>query len=207
MRRRLKWIIYALIILAGLVMSYGLLLARPEPFFVYQLKDRNFIFYSNRPIDPRIRRLTDAVNAKLERSEIFDQSIQFRVFIVGSKLLYVFLNGPYSSAIARNYEIGNPIFIPMLDMDHEEIVHFDGHRANAAHILAHEAVHTLMAHRLGMFRVWALPWWKREGYPEYIASDCSRRSNAPARYQQALVKVAELMEAQRLDFDGMINEN
>jgi hypothetical protein len=207
MPRIAKRILYGVITLAGIVVIYGLILARPEPLFAHNLKDRNFIFYSNNPIDPRVSQSTNEVNAKLVRSEIFDPSIQFRVFIVGSEPLYAFLNGPYFDAIARNYEIGNAIFIPTLDMERERIVHFDGRNAGAANILAHEAVHILMARRLGMFRVWTLPWWKREGYAEYIASDLGRASEAPPRYQQALAKIIELMQVQRLDFNGMINRN
>jgi hypothetical protein len=146
------------------------------------------------------------MNAKLERSKIFDGSVHFRVFIADNKYLYTFFNGPYHSAIARNHEIGNAIFVPTLDGKRERIVHFDGRSAGAANILAHEAVHTLMARRLGLYRSLRLPWWKREGYAEYIASNLGRSSHAPKQYQDAMKKVICLMETRRLGFGEMIKE-
>jgi hypothetical protein len=200
------WCATIVALLAGVVI-YGIALAFPEPLFAYTRKDHNFIFYSNSPIDPRTSQLTEEVNAKLARSEISDKSVLFRVFIVGNERLYAFFNGPYRHAIARNYEIGNPILVPTLDMERGRIVHFDGRSARAANIIAHEAVHTLMQRRLGLYRTLRLPWWKREGYAEYIASDLAHSSEAPLPYQQAMRKVVCLIEKQRLDFWGMIDYN
>ena len=204
MKRVAKRILYGAITFICVVIIYGLLLAHPEPLFAHSLKVRNFTYYSNSPIDPRISELTDQVNGKLARSEIFDQSIQFRVFVVGNENLYAFFNGPYRRAIARNYEIGNSIFIPTLDVAHGRIVHFDGRSADAANIIAHEAVHTLMQHRLGLYQVLKLPWWKREGYAEYIASDLGRWSESPPQYQEAMRKYICLMETAHLNFDKIV---
>ena len=142
-RRRGSPILWSILTIPVIIVIYLLVLAFPEPLFAHSLCAHNFTFYSNSPIDPGILPLTDEVNAKLQRSEIFDRSVHFRVFIVGNKHLYTFFNGPYRSAIARNYEIGNAIFIPMLDVKRSRIIHFGGRHAGAANILAHEAVHTL----------------------------------------------------------------
>jgi len=198
---------YVVIALLCVVVVYALLLAFPERLFAHSLRVRNFTFYSNSPIDPRISQLTNEINSKLARSEIFDQSVQFRVFIVNNEHLYEFFNGPWHNALARNYEFGNPIFVPTLDVEHERIVHFDGRSAGAVNIIAHEAVHTLMQRRLGLYHVLKLPWWKKEGYAEYIASDLGRSSEAPLQYQQAMRKVVCLMETQHLNFNEMIEHN
>ena len=42
------------------------------------------------------------------------------------------------------------------------------------HMLTHEAGHTQVFNKLGLKRSMALPLWKAEGYPEYIASHTLR---------------------------------
>jgi hypothetical protein len=153
--------------IAGL---YGILLAFPEPLFAYRIAEGSFVLYSREPISPElaappIRR----AEALLERSEIHRAGVSHRVFVSGSEGLYRLVNGPYSSAIARNVEFGNAIFLPRLDRDAARVVHFDGRSAPLDEILAHEAMHTLVQERLGLARAIRLPFWKKEGYAEYVA--------------------------------------
>ena len=72
--------------------------------------------------------------------------------------------------MARNYELGNPIYLPALSSDAERVVHFDGREEATASILAHEATHTLVQHAIGLLAGWRLPWWKKEGYAEHVGS-------------------------------------
>ena len=78
MRRWAKRTLCGIITFICVVITYGLVLAHPEPLFAHRLKVRNFTFYSNSPIDPRIVQLVDEVKDKLARSEIFEPSVQFR---------------------------------------------------------------------------------------------------------------------------------
>src|SRR5262249_55874102 len=154
----------------------------------------NFRFYSRSPIDQSVSIIADEAIRKLSKSEIYDPNATYRVFIAGSPGLHKFLNGPGWRSMARNYEFGNPIYVPSLDYQQKMILHFDGRQAGAVNIIAHEAVHTLMQHRLGLLTVLKLPWWKKEGYAEYVASDSGAKSEAPPAYQEAAAVWKYLLE-------------
>jgi hypothetical protein len=137
-------------------------------------------------------------------AELYDWRVEQRVFIVDRPWLWTLLNGPYRQAIARNVELSDAILIPRLDIAAREIVHFDGRRAGAVNVLAHEAVHTLVRRRIGRLRLWRLQWWQKEGYAEYIASAAASESEAPARYRDAALAWKYLLEQRRLSFDQVL---
>jgi hypothetical protein len=156
--------------LLGLVLAYGTLLAHPEPLFAHQLAYRNFRVYSRDPLDPRLQPILDTVAVRLAASPLNDPTMIHRIFVLGSPSWNAFFNGPYQRAMGRRYEIGGSIFVPTIDLARGDVVHFDGRRARAVWILTHEATHSLVARRVGPWREMHLPRWKREGYPEYVAS-------------------------------------
>ena len=114
------------------------------------------------------------------------------------------MNGPYRRAIARNVELGNPILVPHIDVERQQITHFDGRHARAVNILTHEAVHTLVERRIGLLRLWRLQWWQKEGYAEYIASAAATDSEAPRQYRDAAFAWKYLLEQRHLSFDQVI---
>jgi hypothetical protein len=151
---------------------YALLLAFPEPLFAHRIEQGSFVLYSRGPlrrelVAPRLL----LAEARLERAEIHHRGESHRVFVTGSKTLYRLVNGPYYAAIARNVELGNAIFLPNLDPEAARVVHFDGRFAPLEEILAHEAIHTIVQERLGLARAIRLPFWKKEGYAQYVALD------------------------------------
>jgi hypothetical protein len=44
-----------------------------------------------------------------------------------------------------------------------------------AYLLTHEVAHSLVLERIGMRRAAALPFWKTEGFPDYVAATAIRR--------------------------------
>jgi hypothetical protein len=162
----------AVAVVLVLVVLYGLLLAFPEPLFAHRIEQGPFIIYSREEVHrellaPRIQE----AQRRLERSEIHRSGAKHRVFVTGSKSLHRLFNGPYFTAIARNTEVGNAIFLPRLDPDGARVVHFDGRSAPLEEILAHEAIHTFVQERLGFVRAIRLPFWKKEGYAQYLGMD------------------------------------
>ncbi len=172
MRRALRFSFRAAAALIVLVLVYGLLLAFPEPLFAHRIQEGPFLVYSRKPVSHALvaPHLRDA-EERLRRSEIHRSGATHRVFVTGSRTLYRLLNGPYYGAIARNVELGNAIFLPDLGVDAATVVHFDGRSAPLDEILAHEAAHTFVQDRLGMVRALRLPFWKKEGYVQYVALD------------------------------------
>lgn len=152
------------------IVAYGALLAFPEPLFAHQYAYRNFRIYSRAVLDDRLKAELDVVSQRLATSELNDPAITHRVFVAGSPTWYAFFNGPYRVAMARMYEFNNSVFVPQLDVASGKVVHFDGRTAPIAAILAHEMTHTLSQKKLGIVRLWRLPFWKKEGYAEYVGN-------------------------------------
>jgi len=184
---------------------YLLLLAHPEPMFPLSVTYGNFTFYSRTPLPPQVASIAAEAGKRLATSELGVPAVAQRVFVVEKPWLWTLLNGPFRGAIARNVELGNAILIPTLDIEHRAIRHFDGRTAGAVSVLTHESVHTLVQRRIGLLRLWRLPWWKKEGYPEYIASQRCAQSEAPARYQEAARKWKKLLETDHMTFDQVIS--
>jgi hypothetical protein len=170
MGRALRLFSRAAAAIVVLVVLYGVLLAFPEPLFAHRIEEGPFLVYSRKPVShalvaPHLR----GAEERLSRSEIHRSGATHRVFVTGSMTLYRLLNGPYYGAIARNVELGNAIFLPDLDTEAGRVVHFDGRSAPLDEILAHEATHTFVQDRLGFLRALRLPFWKKEGYAQYVA--------------------------------------
>lgn len=156
--------------LVALVLAYGTLLAFPEPLFTHRHQYREFTVQSRAPLDARLEPILDTVAVRLAASPWNAPVMRHRVFIAGTPGWYAFFNGPYRVAMGRRYELGGSIFVPTLDLEAGEVVHFDGRRAKATWVLAHEMTHGLIQRRLGLFGTARLPRWKREGYPEFVAT-------------------------------------
>jgi hypothetical protein len=141
--------------------------------------------------------------------------------VTGSSRWYAFFNGPYRSAIARNYEFNNSIFVPQLDLGSASVVHFDGRTAPIATILAHEMTHTLSQRRLGLIGSWRTPSWKKEGYAEYVGDPRTEPLRedlrmldsppsdfgVPRRYFEALILWRYLVEVCKMTFDQIMDNS
>jgi hypothetical protein len=204
MKKLLRRTVRAFGALVVIVVAYLLLLAHPEPLFARAVTYGNFRFFSQTALPPETAEIAVAVGQRLNASELNHPPVHQRVFVVERPWLWTLLNGPYRGVMARNIEVGNAIVIPTLDVRTRTIRHFDGRAAGVVGILAHETVHTLVQRRIGLFRLWRLAWWQKEGYPEYIASDKCAHSEAPARYRSAACAWRYLLETRGLSFDQVI---
>lgn len=61
-----------------------------------------------------------------------------------------------------------------------------------------------MQRRIGLLKLWRLPWWQREGYPEYIASERGTRSDAPRAYRDAARRWKYFLEQRGMTFDEVV---
>lgn len=164
--RTLPWLFVTPVVLIG---AYLVLLAFPEPLFGNTYQHGFFHVYSRTPLNNKIDLPLDQVEQHVRSSQLYRAQVH-RVFILESSPWYTFFNGPYRQAMGRSFEFGNGIFLPQLDLERAEVVHFDGRREEMVWILAHEIMHGLMRQELGLRREWRLPFWKKEGYPEYVSS-------------------------------------
>jgi hypothetical protein len=187
----------------ALAAAYAVLLVFPEPVFAYSETHGDITFYSRSPLPPGASSIAEDVVSRLSASPLYAAGVRHRVFITDSPFLYAFFNGPYRRAIARNVEIGHAIFVPRLDPGSGRISHFDGRSTRAAPVLAHEIMHTFVTDRVGLLASWRLPWWKREGYPEYIGSRGAAEFDSPPAYREAALRWKRLLDA-GLTFDHII---
>jgi hypothetical protein len=206
-KRRVKVVAATALTGASVVCLYLLALAFPEPLFAYSLAHGNFRVYSRHPVDLGVREILDEVNRRLSRSEINVAALTHRVFILDTPAWNSFFNGPFRAAMGRNCEIRNAIFIPRLDARSGRVAHFDGRTAEAAAILAHECVHTLVQRRLGLIHVWRLPFWKKEGYAEFIGVNEARSDPEPEPYRRARLRWMALLEREGQTFDQVMQSD
>jgi hypothetical protein len=193
-------LIRAVVALTG---SYVLLLRFPEPVFAHSEFHRGITFYSRSPLPSGLDAIAEDVVARLSVSPLYRVETRHRIFITESPALYALFNGPYRRAMARNVEIGHAIFVPRLDVASGRLVHFDGRSTPAAAVLAHEIMHTFVTERVGLIASWRLPWWKREGYPEYIGSRGGIELDSPPAYRNAARRWKELLD-RGVPFDTVI---
>lgn len=172
--------------------SYVLLLGHPELLFDKQIERGDFALYARQRIDTGIAQVLDTAQTRLIASPLY-RSGRRRVFITGSSRWHAFFTGPGYRAMAKNFELGNSIYIPSLDSTATHIVHFDSRRALLAPVLVHEAAHTDLQRHVGLLRLWRLPFWKREGYSEMVAygdtmtvADVRRLLSSPGQIVQRL---------------------
>ena len=210
-----------------IIVVYGFLLAFPEPLFACKVEYKNFRVYSREPLDSRIKPALDTVEARLAVSELNDPRLTHRVFVCGTPAWNAFFNGPSRQAMGHNFELHNSIFVPMMDLDRSMITHFDGRVSELPWILAHEMTHTLVQKRIGLRKLWSLPFWKKEGYAEYIGSghpvalkdgvrllettqggaiQVSARQWVPRHYFEAEMLWTYLLDVRRLRFDQVMDE-
>lgn len=199
---------------------YVAVLAFPEPLFSHELRSDRVTVYSRRPLEHDLLRWVDSSLHRLEGSAIDDPTVGFRIFELASPSWNRFFNGPHARSMARHSELGGNIFVPSFDVPAGSIRHFDGRSGPIIAILAHEMTHRLMQHRLGVLATLRLPWWKREGYAEFVAEGdtvvLAKRVAAldshvppadlpvPLQYLRALIATRYLFEVRRLDFAQFI---
>lgn len=211
--------------LLSVVGGYAVLLSRPEMLFRHRLEHPSFLVHSRTPLPESIVAALDSAAFRLAASPLAQRNVA-RVFVTGTPGWHAFFTGPGRHAMAKNYELGNSIYVPMLDAPTLEVVHFDGRRAPIASILAHEAAHTEFQRAVGGARaLWRLPFWKKEGYSEFVAyGDSVRlgdmvtalrstdatitwpRSNpVPRRYFEAEAAWRYLVEVRRMSVAQIVN--
>jgi len=160
-----------LVSVSGLLMVYCLVLFFPGPLFAHKVEYRQFRIYSHDPIDSQVYGLLDVVSTKLDRSDIKTTGRIHKLFVCKSPTEFAFFAPHRRDAAAINYQLGHNIFIRSANI-RENFAGEPGHFGSTiTWIATHEIVHTLEQDSLGLRGALALPFWKREGYAEYIAEE------------------------------------
>lgn len=140
-----------------------LLLWFPQPVFANKVEYRNFTVYSNKEVKGNIGKIFDTVVEKIKRSENYDPDYQHRIFLCEPGSFYhKFMFTENDSYAYNSTSRHNILIFPITDFEKNTVTR-PGSKISyyLDQLLAHEITHTFVTEDL--------PYWKKEGYAEYIS--------------------------------------
>lgn len=185
-RRSLKvvgWLVAALVVLVVLQVS---VVAFPYPWFRSSVRDGRLTIYTDDPAGPDLQPLCHGVRGRIEAVEIYDDSIELRVFVCNSQGLYELfarLSRVPVHVPGFNLSLFNNSFVSVPLLEQRQRTNTAGIRHSVLagdldEAIAHELIHDLTQERIGFFAYRRIPEWKSEGYAEYAASRAARERDA-----------------------------
>jgi hypothetical protein len=190
LRRALKIGGWCLGSAVAMLLAFIGLLAFPGFMFAHQMAHANLVVHSDEDLRGRIEPVLQAVGAQLADSEIDAPDINHHIFFGHDNRPFRILQEARLSLVRQatgmvpspNYNASLPPLISHVisfdrpDPEHDLLLReaWPG-RLNMTHILTHELAHTLVMQRLGVKSAAALPFWKAEGFPEFVAYGAKRR--------------------------------
>lgn len=170
--RRLGWS------LLGLVGAYLGLLLYPNVLFAHRLDYRNVAIHSDAPIDPHITTVIDDALARLSRSEFYDSTAEFRIFLCNNLWRFgLFTQGNSNAGAVTHYHLSRNIFVRPSDIPRNRIIPPDAWYfarnpftfadRPLSYYFAHEMTHVLQSRHTGLLH-FSTPRWLTEGYADYI---------------------------------------
>jgi hypothetical protein len=197
------WSLGSLVVLFGAVTA---LLMFPGFMFAHETRLANLTLYSDEDRSQDFEPVLREIHARLATSAIDAANTEHRIFLGHDKFFF----GLVQNARARLVELTigvkpsltyNASWPPAIS----HVVTFrvpDTARGSllsntwppaqdTIYLLTHEVAHSLVSEELGLRRAAALPLWKAEGYPDYLAATAIRRApgyslrNAVARLLRA----------------------
>lgn len=177
--------------LFALVVMFVGLLAFPGFMFAHQLEYRNLTVYSDEDLRAGIEPVLARVDAQIAASELNDTALGHDIYFGHANRPFRALQRAHLELVhqltgidrrsAINYNASWPphvshvVILDVPDAIHDAVLRdaWPG-RINMTHVLTHEVGHTLVFNKVGLGGMATLPFWKAEGYPEYIASHTLR---------------------------------
>jgi len=160
------------------------LLAFPGFMFAHQLEHANLVVHSDEELRGRIEPVLRRAVTQLAQSGIDAPDLRHHVFFGHGNRAFRALQDARLALLQRatglvpspNYNASWPPLISHVisfdrpDPEHDLLLRdtWPG-RLNMTHILTHELAHSLVMQQLGARSAAALPFWKAEGYPEFVA--------------------------------------
>lgn len=200
MRRLLKVAGFSIASLLVVVGLYVGLLLYPSVLFSYHVEYKNFLVHSETELDlERLQPILDDVEAALATSDINDPTITHHILLGHDNRAFDLVQDVAWWLYSRNlrpvftYNRAAPPFVSQIitfripDFERDLLVHPDARfEMSMTHDFVHEAVHTLVTAQVGME---PLPQWKREGYPEYVASSIRILANPDYELSESVERV------------------
>jgi hypothetical protein len=162
---------FSTLAIAGIVLSYLILLCHPGLFFSHRFSRGGITLYSDEPIPSEpTGRILEEVERRLARSPLAARPRieDLRIYICNRRWRFVlFANTKYRAAGLAYSALSDNIFLRTVHFAANRLVGHSGQEATGARTLsyyiAHEIMHILVARELGIVKDWRLPAWKNEG--------------------------------------------
>lgn len=156
----------ACVLISGLVT----IMLFPQPLFAHKMEHKQFRVYSDNVPDKGIEIILDNAYQLVEKSELHDANYQYDVFFSLDNI-YNRIEDLQGKGVAARATAGNIVFKVRADIKNNK-AYGPVSTINLTEILTHEMVHCLQANKLGLWNMNQFnhpPYWKLEGYPEYIS--------------------------------------
>lgn len=193
-RKVRKWSLWIVVILLVLLSLPVTLLAYPQILVHNRVESGTVVLYYDGEPSPAMQELATAVDTRLGGCKYYDATRSDRVFYFHSQKLYslfarLSLQTPraqgFSLAIFGNSFVSHPR-VTDLAKRRADPPRYSIREGDPVHTIAHEIAHQYISDRIGRSRWQALPHWRREGLPEYIANIGAIRQDSaaslPTRY-------------------------
>ncbi|WKN40815.1 hypothetical protein [Tunicatimonas pelagia] len=197
MKKALKKITASLIVILLTILS-GLITVTfsPQMLFAKKIEHQAFTIYSNTDFDEThlVSRLDDAY-ALIKHSELHDEDYHFDVLLAHNHFFNKIEDLQGKGVIARATAGYITLKVP-IDPKNNHVQGSVG-KINLTYLLAHEMIHNLQANKYGLLNFSPLkhpPFWKLEGYPEYIARRNQLHANDYS-LRSEIQRYVELMKA------------
>lgn len=157
------------------LLLYLAVLFFPQPLFAYNVTEKGVTVYSRAPLPPETTARIDEALALVARSELSVPGRPERIFVCDNPWLFRLFAPVSPRAFGISWPISDNIFIAQSDLAQNETrsAAEKYNRRSFSSVAAHEIMHGLIRHRLGLLRGIRLPNWVAEGYCDYVARESS----------------------------------
>jgi hypothetical protein len=178
MRRSLKVLAGIVIVVAVLLAMQISVVAFPHPWFERSVRDGRLTIYTDDVAGPELETVVRGVRERIQAAEIYDESVDLRVFVCNSQRLYNLfarLSRVPTHVPGFNLSLFNNSFVSVPLLERRQHTNRAGvkHSVLAGELdeaIAHELIHDFTQEKIGFFAYRQLPRWKSEGYAEYAAN-------------------------------------
>jgi len=134
---------------------------------------KQFSVFADDNINENIFNILDHVYQQISSSEIYDNSLKYKIFISSNFKNYQLFCPNLKSAFAATYPIINNIFVSKTDIENDLVFRdaTEDDQRSLTSVISHEVTHKLIEKAIGSKANKKLPDWKKEGYCEYISGE------------------------------------
>jgi len=196
-----KTIVSALMIFCVLISGLITIVLFPQPLFANKLEYKKFKVYSDNIPDKSIEVVLNNAYNLVAQSELHDLNYQYDLFFSHDNI-YNRIEDLQGKGPAARATAGNIVFKVRVDFENNR-AYGPISKINLAEMLAHEMVHCLQANKLGLWNMNQFnhpPYWKLEGYPEYI----SRQAMLKAENYSLKNEINRFIELESKSTNGIV---